>query len=73
LQRAGEHRRVVFTQDRDFLEIAREWIAAGRQFNGIVYARQLRVTIGRAISDLQLISEAIEPSEMLNRVIHLPI
>src|SRR5258707_364753 len=73
LHRANQHGRVLFTQDRDFLEIANEWIDAGRQFNGIVYASQLRVTIGRAISDLQLIAEMMTPVEMLNRVIHLPI
>jgi predicted nuclease of predicted toxin-antitoxin system len=73
LSRATELGRVLFTQDRDFLEIAIEWIEAGRPFSGIIYAKQLRVTVGRAIMDLHLIAEVMTPIEMQGKVIHLPI
>src|SRR4051794_9718613 len=66
LNRATELGRILFTQDQDFLEIAIEWVGAGRSYSGIVYARQLHVTIGRVISDLLLVAEAMTADEMIN-------
>ena len=51
--------RVVFTQDDDFLVLADQWNSKGRHFAGIVYAHQLRVTVGQIIAELQLIVEAV--------------
>ena len=73
LARATELDRLVFTQDHDFLAIANTWAAEHREFAGIVFGHQLRVTIGQAIHDLELIAVVMEPDEMRNRVEYLPL
>ena len=45
LQRSTELGRVIFTQDSDFLALAAAWQTGRRDFAGLVYAHQLRVTI----------------------------
>lgn len=64
LIRATQLNRVVFTQDIDFLEIASAWMSEGKAFSGVVYARQMGITIGQAIFDLQLLATVLEPSEI---------
>lgn len=61
---AIEQKRVIFTQDTDFLRIAR----AGIPHNGIVYCQQKSHSIGDIIRGLTLIWEYLEPEEMLSRV-----
>lgn len=56
LARATDLSRLVFTQDADFLMLAKDWGAMGRQHAGIVYGHQLLTTIGQAIRDLKLIA-----------------
>lgn len=73
LERATDLGRIVVTQDDDFLVIGHEWQNSGREFAGIVYAHQLRVTIGQAINDLELIAEVMMADEMMNRIEFLPI
>lgn len=73
LERATDLKRVVFTQDRDFLILAADWQQTGRSFAGMVYGHQLRVTIGGAVHDLALISAVMEPEDMRNRVEFLPL
>jgi len=53
LERARQLDRVLFSQDRDLLRIATEWLRSGRDFIGLVYAHQLSITIGQAIRDLE--------------------
>jgi predicted nuclease of predicted toxin-antitoxin system len=45
------HRRVVFTQDQDFLRLH----AAGRPHEGIAFCHKQTRTIGQIIDDLRLI------------------
>ena len=73
LQRATDLGRVVFTQDRDFLALAAAWQQTRREFTGMVYAHQLRITIGGAIHDLALIALLMNLEEMRNRVEFLPL
>lgn len=73
LQRATDLGRIVFTQDMDFLRIAREWNDGRRDFTGIVFAHQLSITIGQAIRELELIAMCMEPDDMKNRVEYLPL
>ena len=73
LQRATALGRVVFTQDRDFLALAAAWQQTRREITGMVYAHQLRITIGGAIHDLALIALLMNPDEMRNRVEFLPV
>jgi hypothetical protein len=73
LGRATELGRALFSQDVDLLEISAEWHEQGKEFAGLVYGHQLRITIGQAIRDLELIAEVLDPDEMRNRVVYLPL
>jgi predicted nuclease of predicted toxin-antitoxin system len=58
------HRRVIFTQDDDFLALAAHGIEHAR----IVYCHQQTRSIGDIVRGLQLIWEVYEPEEMRNRI-----
>ena len=73
LDRATELGRVLFTQDDDLLAEARSRQERAKFFSGLVYAHQLKVAIGGAIDDLELIAKVCEPEEMANRVEYLPL
>jgi hypothetical protein len=73
LERALELGRVVFSQDCDFLVLAARWQQARREFAGMVYGHQLRVTVGGAVHDLALIASVMTQAEMRNRVEFLPL
>jgi predicted nuclease of predicted toxin-antitoxin system len=72
LDRARELERVLFTCDDDLLAEAAKRQRAGVPFCGIVYAHQLRVSIGRCVDDLELIAKAGEPGDLKNQVVFLP-
>lgn len=46
LDRAGELQRVLFTQDDDFLTECATRQTHAIQFSGVIYAHQMRVTVG---------------------------
>lgn len=73
IDRATQLGRVAFSQDEDFLREAVLRQRLGRPFSGVIYAHQLRVTIGQCISELELISLATEPDEYWNRIEYLPL
>ena len=73
LERATTLGRALFTRDEDLLAEATARQESGRSFPGVIYAHQLRVTIGRCIDDLEIISTAGEPEDLQNRVEHLPL
>jgi len=73
LQRATELRRVLFTQDDDFLVIASRWQQQSRGFAGVVYGHQLGPGIGDVIEDLELLACCADDDEVRNRVIYLPL
>ncbi|HTG18300.1 MAG TPA: DUF5615 family PIN-like protein [Blastocatellia bacterium] len=73
LDRATALGRVVFTRDRDFLRHASELQRRGRRFAGVVFAQQLKVSIGQCVNDLELIAKVYEPDDMVNRVEYLPV
>ena len=72
LSRATQVGRVLFSQDRDLLVFADQWLRVGRNFAGLIYAHQLGVTIGEAVRDLTLIAQVLEPEDMQNRVEFIP-
>lgn len=73
LERATTLGRVLFTQHDDLLAEANGCQRGGRSFAGVVYAHQLRVTIGQRINDLELIAKVYEPADMADRVEYLPL
>jgi predicted nuclease of predicted toxin-antitoxin system len=73
LDRSTELQRVLFTHDTDFLEEAARRQHAGEDYAGIVFCRQLSLSIGQCIDELELIAKAGEPHEFANRVTYLPL
>jgi Domain of unknown function (DUF5615) len=68
LERATQLGRVLFSQDEDLLTLTHHWLQTGRAFAGLIYAHQLSVTIGRAIRDLELLAQALDPEDMRNHI-----
>lgn len=73
LERANELERVLFTQDDDFLAEATRRQKSGIFFRGVIYAHQLRISVGRCIHDLEIIAKAGEPEALHNQVQFLPL
>jgi len=73
LDRANELDRVLFTQDDDLLAEATKRQRVSVIFRGVVYAHQLRVSIGACIHDLEIIAKAGEPDDFISRVVFLPL
>lgn len=73
LERALRYGRILFSQDDDLLAEAARRQAEGTTFGGVIYAHQLRVSIGACIRDLALIALAGEPEELHNHVLFLPL
>lgn len=73
LDRATEIERILFTQDEDLLAEASKRQANGEPFAGIIYAHQLRITIGRCVNELEIIAQVAEFEELANQVTSLPL
>ncbi len=73
LDRASELQRVLFSQDEDLLAEAKHRQIEGIPFAGVIYAHQLRVTIGVCIRDLEVIAKAADPDDLADRVEYLPL
>jgi predicted nuclease of predicted toxin-antitoxin system len=61
---AAAERRVIFTNDADFLRMHDQ----GVDHPGIVYCQQQNHSVGEIIRALELIWEVLEPDEMADRV-----
>ena len=73
LDRATELGRVLFTHDDDLLSEATKRQQKHIPFGGVIYAHQMGITIGACIKDLELISNAGKPEDLLDRVEFLPL
>jgi len=73
LDRATQLERILFSQDEDLLAEARYRQVEGIPFAGVIYAHQLRITIGVCVRDLELIARAASPQDLANRVEYLPL
>ena len=73
LDRATKLGRVLFTQDEDLLAGAAMRQKEGIPFNGVIYAHQMRVSIGTWIQNLELIAQAGEAWELADKVQFLPL
>ncbi len=73
LDRASAHGRALFSQDDDLLVEATRRQTASVPFAGVIYAHQLRVSIGACIRDLEIIATVGEPEELRMRVLFLPL
>ena len=73
LNRASELERALFTQDNDLITEAAKRQKNGIHFQGVIYAHQLRISIGACVNDLEIIVKAAEPDELVNTVVFLPL
>lgn len=73
LERATALGRVLFSQDDDLLAEATHRQRTGQFFSGVIYAHQLRITIGVCLYDLELIATLAEPEELHNQILFLPL
>ena len=64
---------VLFTHDQDFLAEAAQRQAAGVPFAGVVFAAQLKVSVGQCVNDLELLAKIYDPPDMRNRLVFLPL
>lgn len=72
LDRAGALGRALYSEDTDLLAEAARRQAGLVEFSGVVYAHQsLRVRV--CIDDLELITKACEPADLLGQVVYLPL
>jgi hypothetical protein len=42
-------------------------------FSGVIYAHQLRISIGACIHELEIIAKAAELGELSNKILFLPL
>lgn len=73
LDRAPELGRVLFSQDDDLLVEASRRQASSQPFCGVIYGHQLRLTIGEAIDELELLAGVTTTEELMNQVLFLPL
>ncbi len=73
LDHATALKRVLFSQDDDFLAEAHYRQAVGIDFFGVIYAHQQNISIGDCVRDLELIAKVCDPSDCANRVQYLPL
>ena len=73
LDRVTELQYVLFSQDDDFLAIARQRQNSGEAFSGLIYGHQLAATVGKYVLDLEVVCKVMEPEDMVNRIEYLPL
>lgn len=72
LDRSLALRRVLFTQDQDFLVEGAQRLQTGEAFAGIVFSRQEFVSMASQINDLELIAKVYDAVDVANQIIHIP-
>ncbi|HEV2295157.1 MAG TPA: DUF5615 family PIN-like protein [Tepidisphaeraceae bacterium] len=73
LDRAAALGRVLFSHDADLLREAALQQRNAISFSGVIYAHELKVTIGQCVKGLELICGVYEPAEAANRLFRLPL
>jgi len=73
MDRATELGRVLVSQDEDLLREGAQRVSEHQGFSGLVYAHQLRITIGQMVEDLELIARATSADEWWSRIEYLPL
>jgi len=73
LDRATTLQHVLFSQDDDFLALARQRQHSGVFFAGLIYGHQLAAAVGKYVLDLEVVCKVLEPEDMVNRIEYLPL
>jgi hypothetical protein len=72
LERAGILNRIMFTQDIRFKAMAQDWQRRGRHFAGLLFGHQNGATLGKYVTELEIVAKATELSAWTDVVEHLP-
>jgi hypothetical protein len=73
LERATELRRLIVTQDQDFFLVAAQRQRMSREFSGVLYLAQGRLSYKHSIDELELIAQCSQWSEWIGQIHSLPI
>jgi predicted nuclease of predicted toxin-antitoxin system len=73
LRRACELGRILVSQDTDLLQVVHDWQEKLQSFPGLIFSHQENASIGRLISDLELIAQCCPPEEVRGQVYYLPL
>lgn len=73
LDRASDLDRVLFSQDEDLLVEATRRQTESVPFVGLIYAHQLRASIGVCVRDLTMIASIADPADLRGQVLYLPL
>jgi predicted nuclease of predicted toxin-antitoxin system len=73
LDRAKELQRVVFSQDEDFFIETNRRQTKDIDFLGVIYVHQRSISIGDCVRDLEIIAQAANFQEFVNRVLYIPL
>ena len=68
LDKATELQRLLVTQDDDFLSDAARRQRQGIYFYGVAYGHQMRLDVGPAVNDLELIAKVYDPVALQDSV-----
>lgn len=69
LDRATALGRILFSQDEDLFVEAVPRQRIGQQFATVVFARQLELSIGRCIADLEALAKVATPDDAQGQII----
>jgi hypothetical protein len=73
LERASQLGRPIVTHDIQFHPMTESWQLLGRPFCGLIFAHQLKVSIGQCVHDLELIAKATDAEDWVSAVVRLPL
>jgi hypothetical protein len=73
LDRAAHLERALFTHDDDLLAEATNRQRAGHEFSGVIYAHHMKISIGKCVKDLEILSKYGTIEEIKNQVVFLPL
>ncbi len=68
LRRSTELGRILFSQDADLLRLAASFQRLGIEFTDLLYVRQLRLSVGQVVEDLDVAAKVLDPEEIANRI-----
>jgi len=68
LEYACRERAIVFTHDADFLALAQQWTAQGKEHWGVIYVHEQKLGIGECIRRLVDYALFLDAEEMKNRI-----
>lgn len=72
LNRATELKQILYSQDDDLLAEAHRRFQENIEFAGVIYSHQLSSPIGRCVEDLEILTKALDPEDVFNRIEFIP-